>query len=115
RQPEDLRLARDRALRLDRAAPPRLERPAEERLDHRRRAGAEERRERRAGTRVAAERAAALAVGLHDAEPDVEHEDAERQRLQHDLDEALLGVELPRPLRDHALERRIETRVLERD
>ena len=68
----------------------------------RRRSGTrrEERLRRRGG--VAAQRARARAVGADHVQAGVEHEDAERQRLEHDLDEALLGVELARALGDHA-------------
>src|SRR2546426_10355283 len=53
RQPKDFRLAREGDLHLERGVPPRRERVADERLDCARRAGAEERGERRARTRLA--------------------------------------------------------------
>src|SRR3989442_1553334 len=115
RQRKVFRPARGGAPPPERVAPPRRERGGADRLDCARRAGAEERGERRARTRLAAEHPHALAVGADDAELGVEDEDAEGERLQHHLHEALLRIELSRPLGDHALELGVQARLLQRD
>ena len=114
-EPEDLRIAGDDHLFLDRADASAVERLAEEPLHERCPVTRQEAREWAAGVGLARQRAGPGAVDPHHVEVGVEHEHPERQRLQHHLDEPLLGVELAGPVGDHPLQLGIQAGMLQRD
>jgi hypothetical protein len=72
------------------------------------------------GERTVSVGGASQGAGTGRVDPDhveltVEHEDADRHRLQHHLDEPLLGVELLGPVGDHPLQLGVEAGVLQRN